>query len=88
MVSYRLENGAIERGVEDSAQGPGVFLYRPITGTNVIITRFNIGLFGHLDNDGFPPRITLSFSVTPNSSYLSNISVDIQSSVSARFIDT
>lgn len=87
-VRYRLEAGAIERGVEDAAQGPGVFAYRPITGNNVIITRFNIGLFGNTFGDEFPPRITLSISVSPNSAYLSNFSIDIQSSVSARFIDT
>lgn len=87
LVSYRLENGAIERGIEEPP-GSTVFVYRPITGDNVIITRFNIGLFGNTFGDGFPPRITLSISITPNSSYLSNVSVDIQSTVSARFIDT
>mgnify|MGYP001560163788 FL=1 len=88
LVRYRLDTGAIERGIEDLSQGPGVFVYRRITGDNVIITRFNIGLFGHTFGDEFPPRITLSVSISPNNPYLSSFSVDIQSTVSARFIDT
>lgn len=87
LVSYRLETGALERGVEEPP-GSLIFVYRPITADNVIITRFNIGLLGDLVGDGLPPRITLSISITPNNFYLSNISVDIQSTVSARLIDT
>lgn len=87
-IRYRLEAGFIERGIEDAAQGPGVFVYRQITGANVIVNRFNIGLFGNSFDDGFPPRITLSLSISPNNPYLSTFSIDIQSTVSARFIDT
>ena len=85
VVFYRLESGAIERGTEDA------FLrrtYKKITADNVRIVNFKINLLGDRSGDGYPPRITISFSVTGISKYLENVSTDVQTTISSRVLDT
>ena len=85
VVFYRLNEGVIERGIED------VFLqrtYKKITADNVKVINFGINLLGSNPGDGFPPRITIGLSVTGKSKYLENISTNIQTTISARTLDT
>ena len=85
VVFYRLNEGAIERGTED------VFLqrtYRKITADNVKIIGFNINLLGNNPGDGYPPRITISLSVGIPNKYFENVSTNIQTTISARVLDT
>ena len=85
VVFYRLSGGVIERGTED------VFVhrtYKKITADNIRVVNFNVALFGNSPGDGFPPRITISISVTGKSKYLENFSTNIQTTISARMLDT
>jgi len=85
VVFYRLNDGAIERGTED------VFLqrtYKKITADNVKITNFKIHLLGNNDGDGYPPRITISLSVGINNKYFENVSINVQTTISSRVLDT
>jgi prepilin-type N-terminal cleavage/methylation domain-containing protein len=83
VVFYRLENGAIFREVLDGTN-------EKITGDNVRVRNFNIKLMGNKKADGFPPRITISISVSPESdiSYLNDIYTNVQSTISSRSLDT
>ncbi|PIU98419.1 hypothetical protein COS61_01505 [Candidatus Wolfebacteria bacterium CG03_land_8_20_14_0_80_40_12] len=85
VVLYRLNEGAIERGIEDELLQK---TYKKITADNIKITAFKITLFGNEDGDGYPPRITISLSVMSASKYLQNVSTNIQTTVSARELDT
>lgn len=64
--------------------------YEKITGDNVKVESFEIILKGNEKNDGYPPRITISISVSPQSEieYLSNIFSRVQMTVSSRSLDT
>lgn len=92
-VKYRLNEGAIEKGIEYS----GISNYKKITADNVLISAFNINVCGKNINgtslgncgsggDSYLPRITLSLSITsaePDVKKL-NIFTDIQTTISAR----
>ncbi|MDP3052943.1 MAG: prepilin-type N-terminal cleavage/methylation domain-containing protein [bacterium] len=82
-VTYRLntQTNAIERGEEGTN-------FKPITATNVKINSLNFHLLGQLAGDGYPPRITVSLSVSPNIPTIQNISTSFQTTVSARNLDT
>lgn len=85
VVFYRLNEGAIERGTEDP------FLrrtYKKITADNIRVLNFNISLLGDSAGDGFPPRITITLSVTGKSKYLETISTNIQTTISSRVLDS
>jgi len=82
---YRLNAGVIERGTEDALLQR---TYKKITADNVKVTNFKINLLGNNPGDGYPARITISFSVTGKSKYLESISTDIQTTISARMLDT
>jgi type II secretory pathway pseudopilin PulG len=85
VVWYRLNQGAIERGTED------VLLrrtYKKITADNVKVINFKTELFGNNPGDGYPPRITISLSVTGAGGYLESITTNIQTTISARVLDT
>jgi len=84
VVYYRLNNGTLERGETDQ------FLqitYRKITADSVRITNFKITLMGNLPGDGFPPRITVSISVSGKGRDTQNVSTDIQTTISSRTLD-
>jgi prepilin-type N-terminal cleavage/methylation domain-containing protein len=81
MVIYKLENEAIKRGV-------GVVAPEPITAANVKIRMLKFSLMGQNPGDGMPPRITISMSVGSNYRDLENVVTNIQTTVSARNIDT
>lgn len=85
VIWYRLNEGAIERGTED------ILLqrtYKKITADNVKITNFKVELFGNNAGDGYPPRITISLSITGIGKYLDNVVTNIQTTISSRVIDS
>ncbi|MBI3638520.1 type II secretion system protein [Candidatus Wolfebacteria bacterium] len=83
IVSYHLTaDSAIERGIVDPASG--AVNYKKITADNIKIGSFKISLMG---NNVFPPRITISFSISVNNKYLEGFKTNIQTTVSARNID-
>ena len=85
VVFYRLKNGFIERGTSDAF---GQVTYKKITADNVKITNFKINLYGNNDGDGYPPRITISLSVGINNKYFENVSINVQTTISSRVLDT
>jgi prepilin-type N-terminal cleavage/methylation domain-containing protein len=73
VIVYRLNNGAIERGVGNS--------FKKITADNVKINNFKINV---LENSNYPPRITIGLSVTGTNEYFQNFITNIQTTISAR----
>jgi len=84
-VFYRLNENAIERGTQDIFSQRG---YKKITADNLKVVDFRINLLGNDSGDGYPPRITISLSVTGKSKYLENVSVNVQTTISSRLLDT
>jgi prepilin-type N-terminal cleavage/methylation domain-containing protein len=87
VVFYKWDGKAVLKGTSD------VFLnktYEKITGDNVKVRNFNIKLMGNEKGDDYPPRITISISVSPDSdiSYLNDIYTNVQSTISSRSLDT
>ncbi len=82
-VTYRLdsETNAIERSEEGND-------FKPITAANVKINKLNFYLLGQLDGDGYPPRVTISLSVSPNIPTIQNVSTNFETTISARTLDT
>ena len=91
-VSYRLNNYAIERGICTlsnlaDCDLPSEFSYAPITGTNVKISDLRFIIFNPANPDDWPPRITITLSVTPKQANLEDIiKTNIQTTISARNI--
>ena len=84
-TGYRLNSGAIERASIDGETSALIDSdYKKITADNVKIAHFKIILFGNELGDGYPPRITISLSVSSTSKYLENILTNIQTPVSSR----
>lgn len=84
VVFYRLNNGVIEKGIGDVP----ATIYKQITADNVKINNFNITLLGNEPNDNFPPRITISLSVSPKSGYFKDAPVvKIQTTISSRILE-
>ncbi len=84
-VVYRLEGGAVERGTTDINF---ITTYKKITADNVKVNNFVIKLFGQNPGDGYPPRITISISATGINSFLEGVSTNIQTTISARILDS
>lgn len=80
-VIYKLENEAIKRVVGGAPAAP-------LTAKNVIIKELKFNLMGHVAGDEMPPRITISISVGSDYHDLKNVVTNIQTTVSARNIDT
>lgn len=86
VVWYRLNNEAIERGIED----PSTLIrtYMSITTANVKVKRFNVELIGNNLNDGYPPRIIISLAIAATEKNLENFVTNIQTTISARLLDS
>ncbi len=82
-VTYRLdtETNVIKRSEEGND-------FKPITADNVKVNSLNFYLRGQLDGDGYPPRVTISLSVSPNIPTIQNISANFETTISARNLDT
>lgn len=87
VVFYQWNGTAIRRGTLDSSFNK---TYENITGDNVLVRGFKVKLMGNKKGDEYPPRITISISVSPQSdiSYLKDIFTSVQSTVSSRSLDT
>lgn len=79
-VDYRLTDGAIERGVGGS--------FQKITGEKAAIQYLNFSLKGNKSGDGAPPRITISAGVSPNQPGAIPTVLRLQTTVSARRLDS
>lgn len=80
VVTYRLNNGAIERGIE----GVG---FDKITGDNVTVQYLNFLLLGSRNNDKFPPRVTIAIGVSPKEVTLADRVLSLQTTISSRLLD-
>jgi len=82
-VDYSLVNGSLDRS--ESGLGNGV----PITGDNVSVKYLTFTITGNTEGDHWPPRITISIGVAPNSTdpAVANDVINLQTTVSAREID-
>ncbi|MEK7162956.1 MAG: four helix bundle protein [Patescibacteria group bacterium] len=89
VVWYRLNNSAIERASKNEIAGVLTANdYKKITADNVKVANFNIILFGNNVGDGYSPRITIGLSVGSTDKYLENILTNIQTTISARVLDS
>lgn len=81
-VTYRRNatTGVLERGVGDS--------FSAFTADNVNVKRFSIVLKGNVAGDGLAPQITIALSVAGRLKELQDVTVNLQTTVSARNIDT
>lgn len=81
-ITYRLNTttGALERGVNGS--------FSPITADNVKVTVFSVVLSGQQAGDTFAPRITLTMTASGRLKELLETYLTLQTTVSARNIDT
>lgn len=81
-ISYRLENGAIERQVNAG-------VYQKITADNVDVKYLKFYLQGREVGDGEQPRITIALGVSSKEPGLSGNIANLQTTVSARLpLDT
>ncbi|RJP45621.1 prepilin-type N-terminal cleavage/methylation domain-containing protein [Candidatus Parcubacteria bacterium] len=81
-VAYRLSNGSIERSVGGTAN------YEKLTAENVLVEYLEFILLGNQTSDGYPPRVTVTVGVTARNATVSIPPVRIQTTVSARALDT
>jgi len=80
-VSYRQRDGILERGQMDEG---GTMIYRQISADNILITRFNVVLFGGALDAQYPARITVALGVGSRNPYLEGITTNVQTTVSSR----
>lgn len=101
-VRYRWRNEAIQKGISraeffDPVAGPALCVegeldtvngicYRSITADNIKVTRAYFDPRYNDESDGYPPRITMSFSITTRDRVVEGLidPITIQSTVSAR----
>lgn len=79
-VTYWLNNGVIERGVESEG-------FEKITGDNVTVQYLNFLLLGSVNPDGFPPRVTIAIGVSPKEVTLADKVLSLQTTISSRLLD-
>lgn len=89
-VGYQLNGEAIERGIEDVSLTPPAIVYKKITADNVKIADFNIIILDKTIPGGYyyQPRVTIGLSVGSMDKNLENIFTNIQTTVSARRLDS
>lgn len=80
-VVYSLADGILEKSVKGGAS-------QQITSRSVIIKYLTFILHGNLPDDGWPPRITILMGVSTPVTGVSGSVVNLETTVSARQIDT
>lgn len=86
-VDYRLAaDGTIEKGVTDPVTGAKIF--SKVTGSNAKIEYLNFVVSGNLGGDGLQPRITISVGVSAKALGVSGNVINLQTTVSARQLDS
>ena len=81
-ITYRFNNNAIERS-ED-----GNLTFEKLTSDSVVVEYLVFRLQGNLASDTFPPRITISIGARGKDVPRGAEIVRMQTTVSARFLDT
>jgi prepilin-type N-terminal cleavage/methylation domain-containing protein len=83
-IDYALAGGLLERS-DGGSQGT----FTPITGDNVSVKYLTFTIFGNTEGDQWPPRITVSMGIAPNSTdpAVANDVLNLETTVSAREID-
>ncbi|KKW47354.1 MAG: hypothetical protein A2128_02225 [Candidatus Liptonbacteria bacterium GWC1_60_9] len=84
IVTYRLDNQTIERGTG----GMGGTTFAPLTPEIVRIDGMKFRLQGAQSGDREAPRVTINLMVGARGKGVENIVVNIQTTVSARLIDS
>lgn len=85
-VTYRLNNGAIER---KAVPAGGSAEFQKITADNVLIRHLEFYLNGREAGDGLQPRITIALGVSSPEIGISGSVVNLQTTVSSRLpLDT
>ena len=79
-VAYRLHGAAVERGVGDASSA--------LTSGNVSVSYLRFAVTGQAPGDGWSPRVTIFVGVSSNEAGLSSIVAHLQTTVSARLLDT
>lgn len=85
-IVYLLQNGAlVESSTADIAQGGP----QSVTGNDVTVKYLNFQLFGQVEGDNWPPRVTISIGIAPSStdSAISSDVFNLETTVSSRNID-
>lgn len=82
LVIYRLLDGVIERSIDGNVN------FEPITPSNVFVDHLFFAFFGNRRSDGFPPRITISLGAGIHAAGTGRGIINLQTTVSARLIDT
>ena len=82
-IIYKLNKGVIMEGVNSTSS------LQPVTSDAVSVKYLNFEVYGQTEGDNWPPRVTISIGIAPNSADpgVANDVVDLQTSVSARTID-
>jgi prepilin-type N-terminal cleavage/methylation domain-containing protein len=83
-VTYCLDAEAVNRSV-NSPCGPGG---QKITADNVAVSYLAFSALGHLPGDTYPPRVTVSLGVRAKEIGVDAVVVDLQTTVSARRLDS
>lgn len=80
-VTYATSSGAIVRTVNGETS--------LLTGSTARIDSLTFTLFGNIEGDSFPPRITIGLTLSPNSNdpAVASDTINFQTTVSARAID-
>jgi prepilin-type N-terminal cleavage/methylation domain-containing protein len=86
LITYRLEGGAIKRDIGSSFGGS--VTTETITSDNVTVRRLDFTMCGYAPADGWPPRITISVGVSSNDPAFQDTIINLQTTVSARQIDS
>ena len=86
-VIYCLNGTIIERSVTANALC-GDASFQPITSSNILVQRLSFTFFGNLSNDLWPPRIVISIGVSSKEAQLAGDSINLQTTVSARQLDS
>lgn len=85
IVTYRLNNQGIERGVGGGLSGA---TFQRLTAQVARIDGIKFRLQGAQSGDGEAPRVTVNLAVGARGRGVENIIVNIQTTVSARLIDS
>lgn len=83
IIHYRLNAGVIEKGTDN---GFGSVVYNSITAGTVKVSNLSFTLLDATTNPGYPPRVTIAFTISTTNAYLQGVSTNIQTTVSARNI--
>ena len=82
-IIYKQQNGALMEAVNSTTT------FQSVTGNAVSVKSLEFQLFGQVENDHWPPRVTVSLGITASSTdaAVMNDVFNLETTVSARSID-